>query len=353
MTTRTKLTVLTMALLMVLTMPGLSQFTASELADGKAYSATTEEGEKQASAVQREPTVSVPTTPISGVPVPQNAMATPDGGYVTIPHLTDDDGKKINVQYEVGEKGSGGTIVPACRGPTQGLYQEGANWAVSANSQRIGSEESWTFPTGSLSGTSVGIFYNPVNFYYPASSPNYDFFQVDYGLGNNLGNRAGWIMTYSYIDSNHVRQYPYTKMTSVTVSPGSTYKVDAMLQPYPLANPSAYVVQVTLGSNSWIYSQPLGYTPSLGSVNTFQSYNDQWLLSSGSGSNYLSDTNSSPKIIKDVSGSLVYDSSLVTGMSSFDTINTSATTSSTRDVLSPSPANTIPYNDLQECSSWS
>ncbi|OLC33195.1 MAG: hypothetical protein AUH84_07325 [Thaumarchaeota archaeon 13_1_40CM_4_38_7] len=350
--TSAKLLGATMALFIMIAMPGLIQSTATELTNAKTFSATTQEGEKMAATFPREPTVSAPTTPIPGIPVPENALATPDGGYVTIPRTVDENGNKLTIHYEVGEKGTGGKIVPACRGPTAGLYQEGANWIVSTNTQRIGSEESWNFPTGSLSGTSVGIFYNPINFWYPASSPNYDFFQVDYGLGNNLGTRHGWIMTYSYVDASGHRQYPWTNMASITVSPGSTYKVDGMLQPYPLANPAAYVVQVTLGTNSWIYSQPLGYAPSPGSVNTFQSYQDQYLESSGSGSNYLSDTNANPNIIKDVSNSIVHDSSLVTGMTSFDTINTQDTSFSTRDVLSPSPLNSIPYNDLQECSSW-
>ncbi len=349
-TDATKFAGLIVAVLMMTTMFGISQ-QSTTLPNQKIVSATTEDGERQAASIPKPPIVKASTTPIPGVPLPPNAIKTPNGGYVTIPHPTDENGNTIKLTYEVGTEGSGGYIVPACRGPTQGLYQEGNDWIVTANSQRIGAEETWTFPTGTVSGTSVGFFYNPVNFYYPISSPNYDFFQVDYGLGNNLKTRAGWIMTYSYIASNGTRLYPFTNMAAITVSPGSTYKVDAMLQPYPLANPPAYVVQVTLGTNGWLYSKPLGYAPALGSVNTFKTYNDEWLLSSGS-STLSSDTNASPKIIKDVNNALVYDGTLVTGMTSKDQINTAATTASTRDILSPSPLNTTPYNDIRECSSW-
>lgn len=125
-----------------------------------------------------------------------------------------------------------------------------------------------------------------------------------------------------------------------------------MLQPSPLANPPAYVVQVTLGSQGWLYSVPLGYAPSLRSVKNFSTYNDEWLLSSGS-STLSSDQNLNQKLIKDVNNALVYDGTLVTGMTSFGTINTSDTSYSTRDILSPSPLNTKTYNDVRECSSWS
>lgn len=316
-----------------------------------ATAATSQQGEQIAASHPKETVTPEPTTPRPGFPVPANAIATPDGGYVTIPRMTDDDGKPLNIKYEAGIKGTGGDIVPACRGPSTGLYQEGANWATTSNSQTIGYEETWQMPTGSVTGNNVGFFYNPVNFWYPASGTNYDFFQVDFGIGNNLGSRTGWIMTYSYVDSNGVRQYPFTTIPA-TISAGSNYKVDAMLQPYPLANPSSYVVQITLGSNSWLYSQPLGYTPSLGSVYSFQSYQDQWLLSSGS-STLSADSNSSPKVIKDVSGSLVYDSTLVTGKTQWDTLNTSATTSQTRDILSPSSSGTTSFTDPRECSTFS
>lgn len=316
-----------------------------------ATAATTQQGEQMAASHPKEDLVLEPTTPQPGIPVPANAIATPEGGYVTIPHMTDDNGKPLNIKYEAGIKGTGGEIVPVCRGPTAGLYQEGANWATTSNSQTIGYEETWQMPTGSVTGTSVGFFYNPVNFYYPASGTNYDFFQVDFGTGNNLGSRTGWLMTYSYVDSMGVRQYPFTTIPA-TVSAGSNYKVDAMLQPFPMANPSSYVVQITLGSNSWLYSQPLGYNPTLGSVNTFHTYQDQWLLSSGS-STLSADSNSSPKVIKDVSGSLVYDASLVTGKTLWDNLNTAATTSQTRDILSPSTSGTTSFTDPRECNTFS
>lgn len=326
----------------------------------KVSAMTTEEGERQLASGSHLPTEVAPTTPVAGMSIPQNGLATPDGGYVTIPHPVDENGKPIHVQYQVGKQNMPtGNIVPACRGPTAGLYQEGSNWNIGSNTQVMGTSEQWNMPTGTLtSGSSVGIYYNPVNFYYKGGNPNnvypfYDFFQVDYGIGNNLSDGTGWDLTYSYVDHNGVRQYPYIKMSSITNSPGSTYRVDAMLQPSPLSNPPAYVVQVTLGGNAWISSVPLGYVPNLGTanINTFQSYQDQYLVSTGGSSNYLSDTNSSPQLIKDVSNSVVFDSTLVTGMTSFDGSNPHYG-GNTHDVLTPSPWNTKPYNDLQECSSW-
>src|SRR5437016_197035 len=350
MTYFTKAAGFMLASLMMTMIPGISD-SMSVKANEKGQTVITEEGERGLSSGPHEPTAKAPTTPVSGIQIPKDALRTPDGGWVTIPFPRDENGNPINVKYEIGEKGiPTGERVPACRGPTQGLYQEGADWNIGANTQVMGTSEQWNMPTGTFtSGTQVGIYYNPANFVYAGGNPNnvypfYNFFQVDFGLdrGGALSDGPGWEITYSYIDNTGHRQYPFTKMSSITNSPGSTYRVDAMLQPSPMSNPPAYVVQVTLGTNAWIASQPLGYAPNLGTanINTFQSFQDQWLLTAGGSSNYLSDTNKVPQLIRDVNNAEVFDSSLVTGMRSFDTINAGATTSNTRDILSPSPLNT-------------
>ncbi len=317
-------------------------------------SSITEQGEKLAASHNKMPLIRESTVPVSGISLPKNAINTPDGGYVTIPRTMDESGKNLNVKYYVGVEnftkiGPNSTGFPACRGPSTGLYQEGADWTTTANAQTIGYEDSWTMPSsGTISGSN-GFYYNPVNFQYPISSPNYDFFQVDWGVGSGVVDN--WIMTYSYIDSHGVRQYPYTALSSVPNSYGSTYKVDAMVEPYPLANPSAYVVQVTVGGTGYVYSHALGYTPSLDSVYHFQSYQDQW--TTGTGSYYYgADTSASPKVVKDSSGTLTYDGTLVTGKTQWDTLNTAATPSSTRDILSPSSISSTSFSDPLDCNTW-
>ena len=326
---------------------------ANNLPSGEMHPSTTMHAEEVAAKTQPLPLEKASTTPVSGIPVPANAIATPEGGFVTPLETTDANGKPLNIHYEKGIEGSGGRIVPACLAAHSGLYQEGNDWTTSADTSAIGAQQVWIMPSGSFTSGTEGIFYNPVNFWYPATSGNYDFFQVDFGLGNDLGGRTGWIMTYSYTAANGTRLYPYTTMPGITVTAGSTYTVEAMLEPTALANPPAYVVQVTLGTNSWLYSKTLGYTPSLGSVKTFQSYNDEYTESAGSASNYLSDTDKTPQLVEDVSNALHLDGGThVTAMSSFNTPNTGVSVT-TRGILAVSPTNTINYNDLVQCSSWS
>ncbi|MCI0562172.1 MAG: hypothetical protein MN733_27115 [Nitrososphaera sp.] len=242
-------------------------------------------------------------SPRPNVAVPENALATPEGGYVTPLHTVDEDGNALSIEYLTDVKtGTGGEIVPACRGPDEGLYQEGATWTISSTNQKIGYQVNWKMPSNiaTLQGNSIGFFYNPVNFYYPISAPEYDFFQVDYGIGNNVDPREGWIMTYSNVVGGE-RQYPFTQLTGVSETEGATYTVAAMLQPYPYSNPSSYVVQITQGTSSWLRGEPLGYTPALGQVFDFTSFQDQWLLSDGS-TTLSRDTLTSPKVIKAVQG---------------------------------------------------
>lgn len=304
---------------------------------------------------QPAPTLEAPTTPTPGIPTPAGAIATPDGGFVTPVRTKDDNGNPLNIVYD--DKGST-FITPIERAPTcvssspnTGIYQEGANWSVSSNSQVIGYSENWKLPTGTFTGSGNFVYYNPVNFHYPfAPSGKYDFFQVDFGLGPGAGSLSNWFMTTAITSSN---TYVTTTLPSVTVSAGSTYRVDAMLEPYPLANPSSYVVQITLGSNSWLRSVPLGYTPNEGSfyINTFQSYQDQYLGTSGT-TTVSSDTNTNPAAVKDVSGSLVFDSTLVTSKTLFDSFNSSISSSVHWDILSPSSTGTKSFNDAADCSSW-
>lgn len=298
--------------------------------------------------------------PIAGMPLPENGLRTSNGGFITIPRPLDDNGKPLNVIYEENTiQYPTGPIVPACRGPSPGLYQEGNSWTVTSNSNTIGASGQWNLPTGTInSGSDVGIYYNPVNFWVTAATPlhDYDFFQVTYGIGNNLSLGPGWKMIFSQLDSNGNRIYPYISMSGIPVVAGGSYRVDSMLQPLGLANPPAYVVQVTYGGNAWVYNTILqsNYPTIKGSMSLFSSYNDEWLKSHGGSTNYLSDTNSNPQIMKDVNNVIAWDPTLVTGLVSSDTNKPiqGQPNLQTWDILSPSPLNTKPYNDLQECSSW-
>jgi hypothetical protein len=207
-------------------------------------------------------------------------------------------------------------------------------------------------PTGTFTGSTNFVYYNPVNFNYPeAPSGKPDFFQVDFGLGPGAGSLSNWFITTVQTPTS---TYVTTTLPSVTVSPGSTYRVDAMLEPYPLANPSSYVVQITLGSNSWLRSVPLGYTPNEGSfyINTFKSYQDQYLGQAGS-TTVSSDSNTNPAAVKDVSGTIAFDSTLITSKTLFDSFNPNLSSSPSWHILSPSSTGTKSFTNAADCSSWS
>jgi hypothetical protein len=291
--------------------------------------------------------------PVTSVQKPANAIATPDGGWITPPQTTDKDGKPITIQYTKSVQ-IFDNLPAACSGSaTSGLKQEGANWVYNNNVNEAGLYVPWTMPTGSLTGSN-GLYYNPVNFNYigPTSgSTPYDFFQVDFGKGSLTGITQNWFYTMAY-PSGSSTHYDTFAMPAVTVSPGSTYNVQGVLEPYPVANPSQYVVQVTLGGSSWLTGHALGYNPTIGSSDTngFSSYVDQYLENHGT-TTLSVDQNGIPALVEISSGSLVLDGAAITGYTTFDRNNTNQPVS-TYDVLSPGPVDTKIFNNSPDCTSW-
>jgi hypothetical protein len=99
---------------------------------------------------------------------------------------------------------------------------EGANWGYSSQANDIGLKTTWVMPSGSLTGTGNGIYYNPANFWYVGTtggSTPYTFFQVEFGKGASTIVTQNWFYGMMYHDGSgdHYRQFT---MPSVTVSPG-------------------------------------------------------------------------------------------------------------------------------------
>jgi hypothetical protein len=124
-----------------------------------------------------------------------------------------------------------------------------------------------------------------------------------------------------------------------------------------LASPSQYVVQITLGSNSWLTGTALGYDPQVGHLGTdaFQpmnSFQDEYIQNTGT-STLTADTVSSPTVVYKNGGSLGFDTTRITSLSTFDDLNadTWATPFNTYDILSPSGSGTS-FSDSRDCGSW-
>lgn len=288
--------------------------------------------------------------------MPANAIATPGGGWVTPLHTVDEKGKPLTIHYEVAKDVSGLYAHPCAT--NSGLSQEGANFGNSTNDNKaIGLRTSWVMPTGTITtnfGTN-GFYYNPVNFYYDGPTGGttpYTFFQVDWGIGGNTESPPvgqNWYYTLAY-QSGGTWQYTMKQMSAVTTSQGSTYTVFGAIEPTNLANPPAYVVQVTLGSSSWLYSTNLGYTPSLDGVYSFQAYQDEYTTKSPGATSLSSNSVSSPAVVIDNNGNTGYDTTMLNSITTFNT-NNGAFTGPTYKVLSPSKSGTT-ETDSVACGTW-
>ncbi|HWY34971.1 MAG TPA: hypothetical protein VNX68_10015, partial [Nitrosopumilaceae archaeon] len=275
------------------------------------------------------------TVPVTNQTLPNvypDRVSILSGGYVTLPHIVDKYGNKINATYAPGPHGIFGKIHPACPGFSSGLWQEGNNWKVQASAQTTGASEMWTMPLGNVTGSQNGIFYNPINFFYSTTLTNiWNFFQVDFGLGQGV-TRTNFFATYANINNNN---FQFQSFSGIPISPGSTYQVFGMLEPVPIANPASYVAEIIYNNHGYFVTVPLLYNPDLTKVGGFSTYNDLYIKSSGSSTASLSDTNASPAIMKNKTNTIVSDSTLVLGMNSFN--STKATGDTTNDVLAPSP----------------
>lgn len=282
--------------------------------------------------------------------IPANAIRTVDGGWITPLFTHDKNGNPLTIHYEVGKRVVGKHVHP---GPTysSGVQQEGGYWTYPTNNNNaMGFNTTWVMPTGSITNASNGIYYNPVNFFYSGTtsgSTPYTFFQVDWGTGGGsvLGGSLidGWSYTLVYGST-----YNQQTMSSVTVSQGSTYVVAGALEPSPLSS-NQYVVEVELGNNAWIYSTALGYTPQLGQITTPMSYQDEYVTRSGT-SSLSSDTVSNPTIVADNSGTVQYDTTSITGASTYSGSG-SYSSSYTYAVMSPSISGTQ-ITDSFSYTSW-
>lgn len=283
-----------------------------------------------------------------------NATKTPDGVYAIPFRTVDEHGMPLTIHYEKSSPVLRVDKLPLSiiRGPTPGLYQEGVIWQYVSVSSRVGLSEHWTLPSFQSTGSDVGIYFNPVNMFYPVAAPNYNFFQIDYGVAaGDSGVTTGWLYTYASIGGAGGDVYNVVSMPAVPVIPGGTYIVDAFLVPSPLVPTPVYEVQITHNGKSWIYVQPLGYQPLPGNIVGLSSYQDQYIDSSSGTITITPDANAKPGLIKDVGNSLVIDRTLVTGLFPFDELNP-ALGLTTWDILSPQIINFTAFSNYAASSSW-
>ncbi|GEM_PF-5005171 len=307
--------------------------------------------------VLMSPTTVIPQINAEQFVKPANAISIPGGGWVTPLQTIDKNGKPLTIHYEVGKDVSG-LIAPPCATNT-GLTQEGVDYNNSTNDNKaIGMRTSWAMPTGTITTnfSTNGIYFNPVNFYYdgPTSgSTPYTFFQVDWGIGGTgLTPPVGqnWYYTDAY-KSGGSWHYHSVQMSSVTTSQGSTYTVFGAVEPSNLANPPAYVVQVTLGSSSWLYTDNLGYTPSLDGVYSFQAYQDEYTTKSPGATSLSSSSVSSPAVVIDNNGNTGYDTIMLNSITTFNG-NNNVFTGPTYAVLSPSSSSGTTETATVACANW-
>lgn len=291
--------------------------------------------------------------------IPDNAIKTPTG-YVTPVQTVDDKGRPLTIHYMDDSKrvSGAGHVYPCPPTANSGLNQEGGAWSYPvSNSQAIGFQTHWTMPTGGFGNTaSNGLYYNPVNFNYTGTtsgSTPYSYFQVTWGLsGTSVGLTDGWtyLMWYKNSNGNYNSPPVQNTMPSVPITPGSTYTVQAQLEPYPMASPSQYVVQVTLGSNSYMYSAALTYDPQIGQIkNDLKSFQDEYVTAHDSNVNLSSDTVNTPVIVVDQNNVIGFDSMAVTGVSSTNTVASYG--GSTYPILTPSTSGTQ-VTDSLPCNTW-
>jgi len=225
------------------------------------------------------------------------------------------------------------SIPPSYTTTTNDRTNHGTNIVTKANS--TGFVVQWIMPGGSITGYHAGVYYNPVNFYQNVPSDTtghkYMFYQVDYGIGKVLGNRQGWFMTFEAGGSG---DYPFIQLKEVPVLPGSKYWISGVLEPLPLANPPAYVVQIVQGTHSWVYKTRINeIQPRTSPVYKFLSFQDQW-ISTPFASNLTRDEISYPTIISIAHGNQISLGGFLTSATPYSSLEPASITSSFK-LLSP------------------
>jgi hypothetical protein len=118
-----------------------------------------------------------------------------------------------------------------------------------------------------------------------------------------------------------------------------------------------YVVQITVGGESWIARQHLEYNPHIGTgtpnnINHFSTFIDEYIEGPGSVTSGITDYNSNQGVIKLEGTTRVKDLSYVPGPRPFPSQPRVNGEYSTYDILSTSPPNTTPYRNVPDCLSW-
>ena len=215
----------------------------------------------------------------------------------------------------------------------------------------------WMMPRGSITGYEAGVFYNPVNFYQNVPSDTtgkkYMFYQVDYGIGKVLGNRQGLIMTFEPGGSGN---YAFIKLNDVIITPGSKYWITGVLEPAPLANPPAYVVQIVHGTHSWVYRKEIDdISPSTSPVYRFQSFQDQW-ISTPFASDLSRDEISYPTIVSIENGNKISIGSFLSSATPYSSLEPASITSSFKllspHLTTPMPSQPNTYTDSRDCQGY-
>lgn len=259
------------------------------------------------------------TAQTTSLQIPNNALRT-STGYLTPLKTVDDKGNPLTLHVmEDSLPVADNKLYPCPPTYGSGVAQEGAQWSYPVNNANaIGLKTTWTMPTGTITNTaSNGLYFNPVNFDYTGTtsgSTPYTFFQVDWGMGGSGGIQTGWSYALWYKNPDGTWHTPPLRntMPAVSSSQGSTYVVQAALEPTPMASSDLYVVQVTKGTQGWIYSVALTYHPQVGQVSNFKSYQDEYILDHGS-STLSSNVVNTPTVVVDQSNSIGYDTMAITG----------------------------------------
>lgn len=355
----------------------------------------TASGEKKLATFETS-SVKIPATTkengvMSGLTKPDNAISTPNGGWVTPLQFRDIKGNKllihvINPQQNlihvmnvsktlqtVYNKNS--TFIPVCPQWGAGVYQEGGNWTISSTSSLIsdimGYQVVWKVPLGNTSSTepiipSGGIYYNPVNLFYPIVQIYDDnFFQVTYGVGPGV--QDGWqIWSSGFQDTAGDRYYIQHSISGSTApSYDTTYRISAAMETSipglgSPANPSVFVVEIETTSYTTnianIYYYDINYTPQPGQVFGFSSYQDEYTILPGGDFSLTADQVSNPAVMELISNEFVNDTSLVTGFVPFDGLNNqisyvtqSGTSMQTSQVLYPMNGSTNILQNAPGC----
>jgi predicted secreted protein with PEFG-CTERM motif len=201
----------------------------------------------------------IPTRFLEGTPVPKNKLIPPQS---LLCNALGQDSTMYAQNVVHQEGGSWNQISPTTAG------QDGAGYSIN-----------WTMPTGTATGLSPQIFFNPVNFFYNDGSID-KFFQVDFGLTQNL--LSGWF--YTVLDEPNDQNQDTNQFNKFPVQQGTSYRVDAWLETGPNAYPPAYVVKITYYNTTanqlqavQLKPKAINFTINSRYIQNFQSFNDQYL----------------------------------------------------------------------------